>query len=540
MTPSFPGPQGEGPFVTRLFGSLVVVIAALVSIARPAGSIAAPQPRNTSVYEKLLRDYQTRHAEFAQQVGLIAEELDALDQRDQAVRLREKAAQPDERFLQVLELPSTLVPEPAASLPPDARNRLLRLRALESKYADDLSRFGQRASQSDQLSLAWRFTLEAVYRNPDQEQARKVLGYAKYQNTWTTPFRKQMLERGNVWSDQWGWVRKEDLPKYEAGQRRAPDGQWLAADRVAAIRADWSNAWEIDSEHFHIRSNHSLERAVEISVHLERFHDYFVREFALVFMTRQQAGNLFAGGRNTVNSKRHIVHYYRTRDEFKDRLIKYQPEAAFSDGIYMPDSRMPVGRIAHFFDRPGEEDKVDETMYHEVTHQILSESAAKTVGLDNWVDGDFWLVEGLACYLESFQPQGRGGTVGDPKHVRIQWARRFLVDDGVFVPLERFTAMTQSEFQCADMGNGPERVKRLQQHYAQAAGVTHFFMHSSDGQYRDALVKYLAQIYSADQRIRRNNQTLAELTGVPFPELDRQYKDYLRGLEEETRTANRR
>src|SRR5436190_633623 len=135
---------------------------------------------------------------------------------------------------------ATLVPEPAASLPADDRNRLLRLRALESKYADDLFRFRQRAWQSDQLSLAWRFILEAVYRNPDHEQARMVLGYVKYQNTWTTQFRKQMLERGNVWNDQWGGVRKEDLPKYEADQRRAPDGQWLPADRVAASPADWT------------------------------------------------------------------------------------------------------------------------------------------------------------------------------------------------------------------------------------------------------------------------------------------------------------
>jgi hypothetical protein len=123
--------------------------------------------------------------------------------------------------------------------------------------------------------------------------------------------------------------------------------------------------------------------------------------------------------------------------------------------------------------------------------------------------------------------------------VRIHWARRFLVEDGLYVPLERFTAMTQRDFQCADMVNGPDRVKRLQQHYAQAAGVTHFFLHSGDGQYRDALVKYLSQIYSADQRIRRNNQTLADLTGVAFEDLDRQYAEYIAGLEEAARTANR-
>ena len=66
---------------------------------------------------------------------------------------------------------------------------------------------------------------------------------------------------------------------------------------------------------------------------------------------------------------------------------------------------------------------------------------------------------------------------------------------------------------------------------AQAAGVTHFFMHYAGGQYREALIRYLSQIYSADQRIRQNNNTLAELTGVSFKELDRQYIEYLRGLE---------
>jgi hypothetical protein len=520
--------------VIRLIGSLVVRLTVLMGLAFGPASFAALPPRNSSVYDRLVKDYQARQVKFELQVGQIADELDAIGQPAEAIRLRQKAAPPDERSLQMMELPATIVPPPPASLPADERNRQLRLRGLESDYANELFRFGQRARQSGQISLVWRFLLEAAYRDPDHKQARMVLGFDLHENAWITPFRRQMLERGNVWNDQWGWVHKTDLPKLEAGLRRAPDGQWLPADRVAAMRADWANGWEIDSEHFHVKSNHSLERAVEISVELERFHAYFVREFAPVFMTPQQMQNLFGGGRNLVNSRRHIVHYYRTRDEFKERLIKKQPEAAFSDGMYMPDDR-----VAYFFDRPGENDRIAETMYHEVTHQILTESALKPIGADNWVDGDFWLVEGLACYLESFQPQGRGGTVGDPQHIRIQWARRFLVEHGEYVPLERFTAMTQRDFQCADMPNGAERVKRLQQHYAQAAGVTHFFLHSEDGRYRDALVRYLSQIYSADQRIRRNNESLAELTGVPFEELDRQYREYVRGMDAEPRTAKR-
>ena len=56
-------------------------------------------------------------------------------------------------------------------------------------------------------------------------------------------------------------------------------------------------------------------------------------------------------------------------------------------------------------------------------------------------------------------------------------------------------------------------------------------MHSGDGRYRDALIKYLSEIYSANQQVRKNNDTLAELTGISFQELDRQYIEYMRGLE---------
>ncbi len=503
---------------------LLVIALACLPVVTFAPALAAPPPRGV-LHERLLADYETRHARFAAQVEALAVEVDGLGSAPEAAALRRLALQPNQRSLRLDDLPGTPVPEIPAALPPEERNWRLRLRALEADYANDLFKLGEKAKLNAQISLAWRFVREAAYRNPDHPRARASLGYVLHQNEWTTPFRKQMLERGNVWHDDFGWVRTDDLPKYLAGERRAKNGRWLPKDRDAAERADFANAWEVNSEHFHVRSNHSLERAVRISVELERFHDYFVREFAAVFMTPLQMQKLFEGAAGTVSTKRHVVHYYRTQKEYQDRLIHKQPEAAFSNGLYRS-----AERVAYFFDRPGEEDKVAETMYHEVTHQILSESARKAVGVENWVDGDFWLVEGLACYLESFQPQRRGGTVGDPKHPRIDWARRFVVEESFYIPLERFTAMTQHDFQCADMPNGPPRVDRLQHHYAQAAGVTHFFMHYGDGQYRDALIAYLSQIYSADQRIRRNNSTLAELTGVPFRELDRQYLAYIQSL----------
>ncbi len=497
-------------------GSLTTALALPLIVLAATAMDAAP-PARSSLAEKLQKEYETRQAKFAQQVLVLAQSLASQGLDADARAVAQVAEAPDPDSILKIELPETTRPAPAPGWPQQ-------LRSLEEGLATDLFKLAEKSKINAQMNLAWRLICETAYRNPDHEKARAALGYVKYENNWTTPFRRQMLERGNVWHDEFGWLPKDDLPRYLAGERRAKDRRWVTKARDESLRADFANGWEIDSEHFHVKSNHSLERTVQLSVELEKFHDYFLREFSAVFMTPQQSQMLIQTA-GVVPSRRHVVHYFRKRQEFQARLMAKQPEAAFSDGMYMPDDR-----VAYFFDRPGEEDKVAETMFHEVTHQILTESARKPIGIDNWVDGDFWLVEGLACYMESFRPGVRGGTVGDPGHVRIEWARRFVAEKDFFVPLERFTAMTQRDFQCADLANGPERVDRLQKHYAQAAGVTHFFMHAEHGRYREALIRYLAAIYSADQRVRKNNATLAELTGVPFAELDRQYVAYIQSL----------
>jgi len=62
--------------------------------------------------------------------------------------------------------------------------------------------------------------------------------------------------------------------------------------------------------------------------------------------------------------------------------------------------------------------------------------------------------------------------------------------------------------------------------YSQASGLSHFFMHANGRDYRDAFIKQLAQLYSFDARIRNNANSLEELTGISYTELDRQYKAY--------------
>jgi hypothetical protein len=50
------------------------------------------------------------------------------------------------------------------------------------------------------------------------------------------------------------------------------------------------------------------------------------------------------------------------------------------------------------------------------------------------------------------------------------------------------------------------------------------------GHYRDALIEHLSEIYRAGARGRLAVRSLAELTGVSYDELDRQYEAYMQAL----------
>jgi len=82
------------------------------------------------------------------------------------------------------------------------------------------------------------------------------------------------------------------------------------------------------------------------------------------------------------------------------------------------------------------------------------------------------------------------------------------------VPLEQLTGYGMEKLQ-----NDP-KIATL---YSQSAGLTNFLIHYDHGRYRDALVSYLTAIYTG----RDGPDTLAQLTGTDYGELDKQYRLYM-------------
>ena len=128
---------------------------------------------------------------------------------------------------------------------------------------------------------------------------------------------------------------------------------------------------------------------------------------------------------------------------------------------------------------------------------------------------NFWIVEGIAMYMESLRQEDGYYVLGGFDDERMHAARyrllhrRFLRAAGASLPA---TAWRSSK-----------TTRRFATLYSQAAGLTNFLVYYDGGRYRDALVSYLVAVYTG----RDEPDTLAKLTGASYGELDKQYREFL-------------
>ena len=468
--------------------------------------------------ELLRKRHQDRHAEFALAMQELADFCAEQSFLTDAEQIRLRARPVSAGAFDLDELPSEVLPDLPPTLADAERQWRTKLRKLEDDYATDLYKLARDALTGlrKQPSFAFQLMREVAFHNPDHEHARRALGFVRDKNTWTTPFERKMKVQKNVNHPQFGWLPERYVSRYDNGERYF-NGDWMSVEREASIRTNFRYAWEVQSEHFHIFTNHSLEKGVEISRALEEFHRFFIREFAAFFNTPQQMQRLFEGGLSSrrVTPRLFRVYYYKEQEEFVRNLERRQPNAVYSNGIYMPNDR-----VAYFFHQDDTGTNY-ETMFHEVTHQLLGESTSQVI--DAGRGAHFWLVEGIACYMESLQHEEDGQLrVGDPHHARNFWARHEVVENEFYVRMSDFTGLGMEDFQ------NPANIEILRKYYAQATGMTHFFLHFQEGAYRDAFLVHLAQLYHPSPRVRHRPQSLPILTGVPYATLDEQYISYVR------------
>ncbi len=508
--------QSARPLCVLIAASLALALGFQVQAgADPA--VVGPATRNASPkhLEAVRTELQTLQKQHAVRLDALRQEFTDLGLTAQAQQCKELAAPISTALFRMQRLPKERQPEIPPAVQGKERDLCVTLREQQAHYAADLYRLSRKALSAGYPSYAYALVQEVVRQDPDHQSARRILGYKLRNKEWLTPYAADRLDKGFVWDDLYGWLRKQDVARYRAGQRLY-GGHWMSADKEAEIRRDFRHAWHVRTEHYQIHTNVSLERGVEIAKSLEQFHDFFMQTFAAFFSTPEQMARLFqtSGPNSNLQIRRdpYDVDYFRTRQEYADRLRQKIPQVDMTNGLYYTRDR-----IAYFFNDPAL--KEQDTLFHEATHQLFYENlkADRMVAMD----ANFWIIEGIACYMESYHFENGEYSVGDPHHIRIRNARDRCVLDNYYVPLERFAAMGMNEFQHS---------QEIRKNYSQAAGLAHFFLHYGGGRYRDALVEHLAEIYRTNGKQRAYVRGLDELTGVPYADLDKQYIEYMHKL----------
>lgn len=396
-----------------------------------------------------------------------------------------------------------------SDLPEDASADLVswdqQFMQLRREQANALENLARRAVRNGRATLAFDLMLASLHENPDQETVRRLLGFYKYHDGWYTLWEINRLKAGQVWHDKYGWIPKAWVRRYEQGQRFL-GGQWITVDEDARRHKDIRTGWDVETEHYVIRTDQGLEAGVALSRKLEQLYRVWKQLFLRYFASEEQVLALFDGRTRDAWARlpQHRVVFFRSRDEYNQALRPSMPNIEISIGFYQESTRR-----AYFFAGEGYDER---TLFHEGTHQLFHES--RPVAPDVGGQANFWIVEGVAMYMESLHVEGSYYVLGGLDDMRMVAARYRLLNDQFYVPLADLAKLGRKAFQ-----SHPQ----LPTLYSQCAGLTHFLISHDQGRHRDALVEYLREVYSGHD----NPGTLARLTGTTYDELDRQYRDFI-------------
>jgi hypothetical protein len=507
----------------------VVLVGLSLLLQVPPPSLGTTTARELEAARRSLMGNETA------QLSELAAQLARAGDSKSAALVRERIPRPVERDgpTRIIPLAEVVKAHPAEQGGEPWRARL---HEIESRLSSELFNLAQRAAKSDPpaYALASHCLRAVLERQPDHREARRLLGYVPHEGGWARPFAVEQLRNGYVSHPIFGWVQSDWVPHLDRGELPAPlaKGQnrarWLSAAEANGMRANWSPPWRIKTEHFEIQTNVPLDEAISFGRRLEAFHDVFMALLADILGDNLPFVRRFKNPSMTGEPgyRPHSVYYFGSKDEYVDYLTPRQgPEIAHSLGFYDPPKAGANKRLpAYFFRDPNGQLPMTTTLYHEVSHQLLFETAGSNAYTRNV--GNYWVFEGLGTYFETISPQPDGAIeVGGLVGRRMEEAIRLVADQARAIPLAEFIELDQASFNSKD---------RIYAHYQQAMALAVFLMQWQQGTYRDAFLDYVRDAYRG--RIRHGpGRSLQERLGQSYTVVDSQLRAFLKNGEDQPR-----
>jgi hypothetical protein len=211
--------------------------------------------------------------------------------------------------------------------------------------------------------------------------------------------------------------------------------------------------------------------------------------------------------KNEPEQHRFRIVLYRDKEEYIASLLRIEPSIAQTNGFYFAPRK-----TVYFF---SPESKV---LFHEGTHQLFLEHffREKTPMFRN----NFWVIEGIALLMETLKIEEKCYKVGNIMDDRLFAAKEYQFKHHYNMSIRNLTAMSATDIQAS---------KETIRIYSQSAALTHWLMFAEEGRYRKHFFELLRRTYLDTAR----PETLSELTGLSYEELDEKYVEFLKTIPDE-------
>lgn len=316
--------------------------------------------------------------------------------------------------------------------------------AARKKYADYLFAQAKTEASAGDEEKGYRLLWQTLRENPEHVEARRVLG------SLVTGLSGRPQSKNNY-----------------------------KVNELAALGT--VTRWQ--SANFLLYSRANAKQSLDLAARLEQFHILWTQVFYQLWAPRDLLKRRLAGGNDPwPDYERVKVVMLGTRAEYLKLLGGTEENIGLSVGYYNPTVRMSIFYPA---------DDLDETLNHELTHQLFSEiSQVETTATLEKVEGA-WCIEGLALYMESLASSPEGWTVGGLDAKRLQTARYRALRDEYWPLWESWCKGSLLNWKASS---------EIALMYSHAAGLTHLFMDLLPEQSgRQPFMDYVRTVYSGRQ-----------------------------------------
>lgn len=487
--------------------------------------------REKQLEEALRRQTLKVNATYCKDLGRVLSWAVKAGLLDEAKDVYRKIRSVDREYEDLEKLKSAIVkakkPPESKDLSGDRKTLEKKLQKVNADHAKRLYNFAVKCFKFGLFTRSYHLFNQVLSLAPDprntyQKKTRNVLGFEwdRKNKKWVSEWEHETAKKHLLTEE--GWVETKHRKKWEAGQRPYK-GKWVSVEREKEIRRrNEFNPFRVESEHFEVLTNLGRKEAWEYATILERFQRGFYETFIGYYDQIAGAKLLFKKGK----PRKHKVYVFPSRVDYLNHVKGEQGNRKMlreRGGFYSP-----ADRVSRFYWKRDIESTLT-TLFHEVAHQLFAESKETGGGSQ----GNNWVVEGLATYVETCTAKGGKWRPGRRTDIGVMRNAREILEFRVGHPrhfnLRKFAAMGHREFQHEDRKEGKE--DRSWDHYSLACALTHFLMHHDDEVYKEDFMRLVSAFYGG--KVREDSLVdFVQVEGAAsrFSTLEKQFRRYMAKL----------